>query len=218
MRFAFYVSGKAGRLIKFLQKRESHSDSIIMIFSDGVISNELRNIISSTGIVLVEFPYRNIVSSTKEEKRLILSNRLLASLLKYKIDYCFSFGSHILSGNLLSVYKNKLINFHPSILPLCRGLKAIDQAIKEKVFLVGTTVHIIDEGVDTGQIIMQSAVPMKLFFDSFENYDVILDIQVEMLEKMIYVLENNLLDISDNGVYIKNAIYSKHVIYPEITI
>ena len=64
----------------------------------------------------------------------------------------------ILSEEFLSNWKKKIINIHPSILPAFRGLNAVKQAIEKKVKYSGCTVHYVDKGIDTGEIIGQRIV------------------------------------------------------------
>jgi len=61
----------------------------------------------------------------------------------------------IIGETLLSVYKNRIINIHPSLLPKYRGKDALGQALANKDRRLGITVHYVDEGMDTGQIIKQ---------------------------------------------------------------
>lgn len=63
----------------------------------------------------------------------------------------------ILSPTFLSAFNNRIINLHPSLLPDFPGLNAIKKAINAKVKEIGCTVHLVDEGLDTGAIIGQSS-------------------------------------------------------------
>ena len=67
----------------------------------------------------------------------------------------------ILSPEFIKKYKNRILNIHPSILPAFPGLDAQRQAIESGVSHSGCTVHFVDEGVDTGQIIVQETVKIK---------------------------------------------------------
>lgn len=64
----------------------------------------------------------------------------------------------LLSPEFVRRFRGRLINVHPSLLPSFTGLDAIGQALEYGVALTGVTVHFVDEGVDTGPIIMQRAV------------------------------------------------------------
>jgi len=66
----------------------------------------------------------------------------------------------ILSPNFVRTFENRIINIHPSLLPAFPGKDAIKQAIEYGVKITGCTTHFIDEGTDTGPIIMQAAVPV----------------------------------------------------------
>lgn len=66
----------------------------------------------------------------------------------------------IISPAFLARFPGKVINIHPSLLPAFPGLDAQKQAFEYGVKITGCTVHYVDEGVDTGPIIVQSAVPV----------------------------------------------------------
>ena len=64
----------------------------------------------------------------------------------------------ILSRYFIGLFPGRIMNIHPSLLPAFPGLNAHDQAITYGAKISGCTIHFVDEGVDTGPIIMQSAV------------------------------------------------------------
>jgi phosphoribosylglycinamide formyltransferase 1 len=66
----------------------------------------------------------------------------------------------LLSGDFLSRFPGAVINVHPSLLPAFPGLNAIGQALAYGVQVFGVTVHFVDEGVDTGPVILQRAVEL----------------------------------------------------------
>ena len=66
----------------------------------------------------------------------------------------------VLSGELIAVYPNRVLNIHPSLLPAFPGANAVGQALNHGVKVTGVTVHFVDEKVDHGPIIAQSAVPV----------------------------------------------------------
>lgn len=66
----------------------------------------------------------------------------------------------LLSGDFLHRFPGAVINVHPSLLPAFPGLNAIGQALAYGVQVFGVTVHFVDEGVDTGPVILQRAVEL----------------------------------------------------------
>ncbi|MCM3711451.1 phosphoribosylglycinamide formyltransferase [Sporosarcina luteola] len=66
----------------------------------------------------------------------------------------------LIGPTLLAAYPSRIVNIHPSLLPSFPGKDAIGQAIAHGVKLTGVTVHLVDEGMDTGPILAQVAVPV----------------------------------------------------------
>jgi len=66
----------------------------------------------------------------------------------------------ILKGEFLRAFANRVINIHPSLLPAFPGLEAWQQALDYGVKVTGCTVHLVDQGVDSGPILAQETVPV----------------------------------------------------------
>jgi phosphoribosylglycinamide formyltransferase 1 len=66
----------------------------------------------------------------------------------------------LLSPEFVTRFRNRVINVHPALLPAFPGIDAVQQAIDHGSKVTGVTVHFVDEGVDSGPIIMQRAVPV----------------------------------------------------------
>ncbi|WP_406670696.1 phosphoribosylglycinamide formyltransferase [Methanolobus sp. ZRKC4] len=66
----------------------------------------------------------------------------------------------IVGKNLIAAYRNRIINIHPALLPSFKGLHGQQQAFDYGVKISGCTVHFVDEGMDTGPIILQKCVPV----------------------------------------------------------
>lgn len=109
----------------------------------------------------------------------------------------------ILPLNIVRHYKNRIINVHPSLIPaFCGmgfyGLKVHEAAINRGVKLTGATVHFVDEGTDTGPIILQKAVP------------VLSDDTPEILQKRVMeqaewtILPEAVRLISENRIHVKD--------------
>ena len=92
--------------------------------------------------------------------------KIILVLSKYDITpknslICLAGFMRILSPEFIKKFKNRILNIHPSILPAFPGLDAQRQAIEAGVSNSGCTVHFVDEGVDTGPIIVQEIVKIK---------------------------------------------------------
>ncbi len=76
---------------------------------------------------------------------------------------CLAGLMRIIKGPLLDAFQGRIMNIHPSLLPAFPGLDAQGQALKYGVKITGCTVHYVDGGTDTGQIILQESVPVLEF-------------------------------------------------------
>jgi len=119
-----------------------------------------------------------------EEKRRIhgtTSAFIHKKLVSNDVDFLLCFGDKILKKPLIDAYPNRLINFHPSLLPSYKGLYAIDQALKSNAVFLGNTAHYIDEGIDTGRIIVQTA----MLKEDFNEYEDVLELQFPMIKMVL---------------------------------
>jgi phosphoribosylglycinamide formyltransferase-1 len=67
----------------------------------------------------------------------------------------------LLTPSFLSRFAGRIVNVHPSLLPSFPGTRAIDDALAAGVDTTGVTVHLVDEGIDTGPILRQEQVPVE---------------------------------------------------------
>ena len=108
-----------------------------------------------------------IIDSRKYKgKRLQYDKKVISVLKKYKVTptnglVCLAGFMRIISPYFIKEYKNKILNIHPAILPAFPGLDAQKQAIEFGAKFSGCTVHFVDEGVDTGPIIIQEVVKIN---------------------------------------------------------
>ena len=87
----------------------------------------------------------------------------------------------LLSGEFVGRFRNRIVNVHPALLPSFPGLDAIGQALAHGVRVTGVTVHLVDEGVDSGPIVLQRAIQVPYTRDRAQ------------LEKEIHRVEHELL-------------------------
>lgn len=86
---------------------------------------------------------------------------LLAALAPYRPDIvCLAGFMRLVGGDFLRAFPAGVLNIHPALLPSFPGLHGVRQALTHGVKVSGCTVHLVDEGTDTGPIIAQAAVPV----------------------------------------------------------
>ncbi|MDE1726654.1 MAG: phosphoribosylglycinamide formyltransferase [Thaumarchaeota archaeon] len=108
-------------------------------------------IVDSTGLKGGSWEYDQKLVSLLEENNVTPKNGLI----------CLAGFMRIMSPEFIKKYQGRIINIHPAILPAFPGLHSQRQAIEHGVKYSGCTVHFVDEGVDTGPIILQAIVKVK---------------------------------------------------------
>ncbi len=104
------------------------------------------------------------VSPKSYDNREAFNEALLNTVDKYDPDLVLLAGFLVnIPAAMVAKYRNKIINIHPSLIPSfcgkgCYGLKVHEKALERGVKVTGATVHFVDEGTDTGPIILQKAV------------------------------------------------------------
>lgn len=105
-------------------------------------------------------------NATRDEKRLAVSNAMLEQCQKYDVQIVVEAGClTVLSGDILKVYANKIINLHPALLPKFGGVGMWGHHVHEAVLASGEkesgcTVHLVNEVCDGGEILLQKKVPV----------------------------------------------------------
>ena len=94
----------------------------------------------------------------------------------------------LLSGEFLARFPDRVINVHPALLPAFPGLDAIGQALAYGVKVFGVTVHFVDEGVDSGPVILQRAVELPDATDAGEVHELLRPIEHELLPEAIRLI------------------------------
>ena len=103
----------------------------------------------------------------------------------------------IIPPQLIAAYKNRIINIHPSLIPsFCGtgyyGLKVHEAALKRGVKVTGATCHFVDEGTDTGPIILQKAVEIR-------PDDTPKSLQQRVMEQAEWIIMPKAIDLIANG-------------------
>ncbi len=108
---------------------------------------------------------RNIptrVIPSKGLERETYDRQVAAALHDAKVDLvCLAGYMRLLSPYFIATFPQRILNIHPSLLPSFPGLEAQRQALEHGVKFAGCTVHFVDESLDAGPIVLQSAIPVR---------------------------------------------------------
>jgi methionyl-tRNA formyltransferase len=130
-----------------------------------------------------KFCKTNGVSYFQPEK---LDDAFLQKLLSYRPDFCFSlYYRHILKRGYIALPKDGFFNIHPSLLPKYRGPAPTMWMLLNNEAYAGMTLHVIDEGIDTGDIVGQVRFLMPKEITGFELNNLAMLKGIELFEKHI---------------------------------
>ncbi|MCA1950280.1 MAG: phosphoribosylglycinamide formyltransferase [Treponema sp.] len=164
--FAVLVSGNGTNLQALLDAERSGRlgrGQVALVISDrrGAYALE-RARLAGKKALLIE-PDQNL---PKEARRRDLSDRIQAAVREAQAEFIVLAGFlSILQGSILDTYRERIINIHPSLLPKFGGPGMYGERVHQAVLAAGETVsgctvHIVDQGTDTGPILLQRTVPV----------------------------------------------------------
>ncbi len=154
---AVLVSGRGSNLQSIIDSIESGSIRDVKV---SVVISDVKNAFALErarrhGIDGIFIDPRSFVDKKAYEQD------VLKTLGQYDIGLVLLAGyMRIVGREIIEAYRNKIINIHPALLPSFKGLHAQKQAFDYGVRVSGCTVHFVDEGMDTGPIIIQKCVPV----------------------------------------------------------
>ena len=178
--------------------------AIIDAVENGTITNaEIKVVISNNknAYALERAKNHNIegicISPKDYESRAEFNKAFLEKLDSYEVDLVVLAGFVVvIPPEMIAKYRNRIINVHPSLIPsFCGtgfyGLKVHEGALERGVKVTGATVHFVDEGTDTGPIILQKAVYI-------ENGDTAEVLQKRVMEQAEWVILPKAIDFIAN--------------------
>ncbi len=139
-----------------------------------------------------------VVSPKDYETREAFNQALLEKIQSYQVDLVVLAGCLVVIPKIMvDAYPNRIINIHPSLIPsFCGtgyyGLKVHEAALERGVKVTGATVHFVDDGTDTGPIILQKAVEIK-------DGDTPEVLQRRVMEEAEWVIMPKAIDLIANG-------------------
>jgi phosphoribosylglycinamide formyltransferase-1 len=149
-----------------LSGRGSNFEAIARNVQAGKIPAEIAVVISNKEEALGLATARNLGLTarfipSKGKEREAFDCEVVAVLREFQVDLvCLAGFMRILSPYFIREFPGRILNIHPALLPCFPGVEAQKQALDYGVKFTGCTVHIVDEGVDTGPVVCQAVVPV----------------------------------------------------------
>lgn len=146
MRIAVFASGNGSNFEAIAKsiKNEGYAELVLLVTDNlecGVIERAKKYDLE-------------VYSFVRNKKRVVYEAKVLNKLKELKVDFIALAGyMNIIGPTILDEYVGKIINIHPSLLPKYPGLNAIERAYKNKDTEIGVTIHYVDDGIDSGEII-----------------------------------------------------------------
>jgi phosphoribosylglycinamide formyltransferase 1 len=176
MRLGILISGRGSNF-------EAIANNISRKKLDAEIAIVISNRPNAPGLDIAGergIPQRAIASAGMDRET--YDKLLIDELQTHDVELvCLAGFMRLLSADFIRAFPNRVLNIHPSLLPAFAGLDAQRQALEYGVRITGCTVHFVDEFLDSGPIIIQSAVPV-LDADTVES----LSARILLQEHLIY--------------------------------
>lgn len=191
--------------------------SIIDNIENGNINGEITVVISNKkqAYGLERAKQKNIdavyINSKNFESFDKFNDAIVEELEKHNVELVVLAGYlKILTDKFIGKYKNRIINIHPSLIPsFCGmgyyGINVHQKAVEYGVKISGATVHFVDEGADTGPIIIQEAVKVLSEDDAFTLQEKILKIEHKILPLAVKYYCEGKIEVSGRKVKIKGV-------------
>ncbi|MDX3972916.1 phosphoribosylglycinamide formyltransferase [Shinella sp.] len=155
-RVVAFISGGGSNMLALAKAAESPDfpAEIVAVFSDKGDAGGLAKA-EALGIPARAFLRKDFASKEAHETAILEALDALSPDL-----ICLAGYMRLLSGTFINRYEGRILNIHPSLLPLFPGLHTHQRAIDAGMRIAGCTVHFVTEGMDEGPVVVQAAVPV----------------------------------------------------------
>lgn len=134
------------------------------------------------------------------------NEQLGETLASYDPDYVVSAGfMRIIGADVVERFAGRIINTHPALLPAFPGAHAVEDAVNYGVRVTGSTVHIVDSGVDTGPILAQQAVPVELDDTPDKLHERIKTVERQLLVQILQGIAEHGITMDGRKAWIKQS-------------
>lgn len=172
----------------FASGNGSNVQAIIDAAQNGIITDKIHCLVCDNPNAFVierakAAQLKVLVLSPKDcESRQHWEEEILEFLQDNNVDFVVLAGfMRIIGETLLKHFQQRIVNIHPSLLPAFPGRRSIEEAFEAGVDVTGVTIHYVDSGIDTGEIIVQESIEIKTSWSLDELED-----QIHAIEHRIY--------------------------------
>ena len=169
------VSGEGSNLQALIDSLHGHEVQVVGVGANRAGARGLERA-RAAGIETAVFPKADYPDRT--ERDVALAGWIEARGAKLVVLAGFM---ELLTPGFIARFPNAIVNVHPALLPAFPGIHAIEQALEHGVKVTGVTVHFVDEGVDSGPIILQRAFELPYARD------------IAVVEQQVHEIEHELL-------------------------
>ncbi|WP_111414177.1 phosphoribosylglycinamide formyltransferase [Billgrantia lactosivorans] len=133
------------------------------------------------------------------------SVRLSDYLIRHSIDYILSFYTQFYADTLRTMFRDRIINFHPSLLPAFKGMDGFGDGVAYRAKILGTTVELIKDVMDEGKIVMQTCCPVDPGLSREQLRHHIFVQQCKTLVQVVHWIRENRLQVNGDHVTVRDA-------------
>jgi phosphoribosylglycinamide formyltransferase-1 len=175
LRVGVLASGAGTNLQAILDRVHGKEADVVAVGSDKPGAEALGRALG-LGIATREFPAAQFAD--REARDLAIAEWLVEQGVELVVLAGYM---QLVSAAFLAAFPLRVINVHPALLPAFPGIRSVEQAIDYGVKVFGVTVHFVDEGIDSGPIILQQAIDLPEAIDAAEVRETLRPIEHELL-------------------------------------
>jgi len=211
------------RIVILISGRGSNMASVLAAVSRGEIKAEIAGVISNcpeaAGLSIAERHgvATRVVDHTVAPNRSEFERALMAAIAELEPDLLVLAGfMRVLSPEFVARYEGRVLNIHPSLLPMYPGMHTHRRALADGVKIHGCTVHFVTANVDQGPIVAQAAVPVREGDDEASLAARVLEVEHKTLVEAVRWFCDDRLVIDGRRVHVKDEATSGASIAPAL--
>jgi phosphoribosylglycinamide formyltransferase-1 len=183
LRVGVLASGAGTNLQAILDRVHGRDADVVAVGTDKPGAQALGRASAVGGIATGEFPAAEYPD--RDARDLAMAEWLAENEVELVVLAGYM---QLLSTAFLAAFPSRVINVHPALLPAFPGIRAVEQALDYGVKVFGVTVHYVDEGVDSGPIILQRAVELPDATEAAEVRDALRPIEHDLLTRAVRLI------------------------------